>query len=201
MPTAASKYDPGSAPRGAHCRMLTTVTHYGIPNMGMITSPEALTLKWEEVLRDPTLRDLPYKIELNAWGKIELTPARARRARIQAYVAGELGRQFSQGVVFTGCPVLTEIGLRVPDVAWASQSFMQRYGSADIFPSAPEICVEVIAPSNTDTEITEKTRAYLQAGAQEVWIATEAGELHFFDSSGEKSASRFGVTLSLPKLA
>lgn len=169
--------------------------------MGNITSPEAFILKWEEVLRDPTLRDLPYKIELNAWGKIEMSPARARDARLQGHIAVELGRQLPDGVVLTECPVLTDIGLRVPDVVWASQAFMQRHASADILPSAPEICVEVISPSNTEMEITEKTHAYLQAGAHEVWIATEAGELHFFDTSGEKAASRFAVTLILPKLA
>ena len=169
--------------------------------MGNITSPEALTLKWEEVLRDPTLRDLPYKIELNAWGKIEMSPARARHALLQAYITGELIKQLTDGVVLTECPVLTDIGLRVPDVVWASQAFMQRHASAEILPSAPEICVEIISPSNTEVEITNKTRAYLQAGALEVWIATEAGELHFFDTSGEKSTSQFAVTLTLPKPA
>jgi Uma2 family endonuclease len=168
--------------------------------MGSIASPEALALKWEEVLRDPSLRDLPYKIELNAWGKIEMSPARARHARVQGYIAVELGRQLPDGVVFTECPILTDIGLRVPDVAWASQAFMQLHGSAEILPKATEISVEVVSPSNTEAEISEKTRAYLQAGAQEVWIATEAGELHFFDATGEKPASRFAVTLSLPKL-
>ena len=167
--------------------------------MENITPPEALTLKWEEVLRDPTLRDLPYKIELNAWGKIEMRPARVQHARLQAYITGELIKQLTGGVVLTECPVLTDIGLRVSDVAWASQAFMQRHASAEIFPSAPEICVEVISPSNTEMEITEETHAYLQAGAHEVWIATEAGELHFFDADGEKSASRFAVTLTLPK--
>ena len=166
--------------------------------MGSLASREALVLRWEEVLRDPSLQNLPYKIELNAWGKIEMSPARARHARVQGYIAVELGRQLPQGVVFTECPVLTEIGLRVPDVAWASQSFMQAHGSADILHKAAEICIDVISPSNSEAEITEKTRAYLQAGAQEVWIASEAGELHFFDSTGERSASQFGVTLSLP---
>ena len=166
--------------------------------MGSLASPEALVLRWEEVLCAPSLQNLPYKIELNARGKIEMSPARARHARVQGYIAVELGRQLPQGVVFTKCPVLTEIGLRVPDVAWASQSFMQAHGSADILPKAPEICIDVISPSNSEAEITEKTRAYLQAGAEEVWIASEAGELHFFDSKGERSASQFGVTLSLP---
>jgi Uma2 family endonuclease len=167
--------------------------------MGSIASPEALALKWEEVLRDPSLRDLPYKIELNAWGKIEMSPARARHARLQAYITAELTNQLPDGVVFTECPILTDIGLRVPDVAWASQTFMQLHGSVEILPKAPEICVKVVSPSNTEAEITEKIRAYLQAGAQEVWIATEAGELHFFDATGEKPTSGFAVTLSLPK--
>ena len=168
--------------------------------MGRCVSPEALVLRWDEAQRDPILRNLPYKIELNAWGKIELSSIGVRRARVKAHIVGEFGRQLAYGVVFAGCPVLTEIGLRVSDVAWASQQFMRRHASAEIFPSAPDICVEVISPSTTEAEITEKTRSYLRAGAQEVWIATEAGELHFFDTSGEKSASRFAVTLSLPKL-
>jgi len=29
----------------------------------------------EEALRDPSLHDLPYKIEINAWGKLEMSPA------------------------------------------------------------------------------------------------------------------------------
>jgi hypothetical protein len=32
-------------------------------------------MRWSEVLQNETLRDLPYKIELNQWGKIEMTPA------------------------------------------------------------------------------------------------------------------------------
>ncbi len=169
--------------------------------MGNIASPEALVLRWEEILRDPTLRNLPYKIELNAWGKIEISPARARHARIQAYITVELGRQLPHGVLLAECPVLTEIGERVPDVVWASPAFMQLHGSSDILPRAPEICVEVTSPSNSDAEISEKTRAYLQAGAQEVWIATEAGGLHVFDTTGERPASRFAVTLNIPKAA
>ncbi len=30
---------------------------------------------WSEVLADKSLQDLPYKIELNEWGKIEMSPA------------------------------------------------------------------------------------------------------------------------------
>jgi hypothetical protein len=38
--------------------------------MGNLATPEALVLRWQEVCRDASLQDLPYKIELNAWGKV-----------------------------------------------------------------------------------------------------------------------------------
>ncbi len=31
-------------------------------------------MTWEEVCDDPRLQDLPYKIELNQWGNIEMSP-------------------------------------------------------------------------------------------------------------------------------
>ena len=37
--------------------------------MGNVSTPEALSLRWAEVINDPALRDLPYKIELNVYGK------------------------------------------------------------------------------------------------------------------------------------
>lgn len=55
------------------------------------------------------------------------------------------------------------------------------------------------SPHRTPTvEIQEKTRAYLAAGAEEVWIVVEDGGVHYFDATGEKAASRYPVTLSLP---
>jgi Uma2 family endonuclease len=91
--------------------------------------------------------------------------------------------------------VLTSDGVRVPDVAWASADFMARHGDATPFPQAPEICVEVRSPSNTDAEMAYKTELFLQAGAVEVWIVDEAGAQQVFDAQGECSTSRFGVVL------
>jgi hypothetical protein len=48
-------------------------------------------------------------------------------------------------------------------------------------------------------EIREKTRAYLKAGAQEVWIVTETGDWHVFTAEREDVATAFAVTL--PNLA
>ena len=69
--------------------------------MGNLTTSEALSLRWAEVERDPALRDLPYKIELNRHGKIEMSPANNRHARLQGYIAGEFARQLGHGEVLT----------------------------------------------------------------------------------------------------
>src|SRR5688572_13756643 len=135
--------------------------------MGNLATPEALIARWDELLRDPTLQDLPYKIELNAWGKVEMSPASNRHSRLQGIIARALGTQLKDGGILPECSVLTSIGIRVPGVAWASSSFLAAYGEITPFMRAPEICVEIISPSNVEAEIEEKKRAYLAAGAEE----------------------------------
>ena len=85
--------------------------------MGHLATPEAPVLRWAEVRRDPSLQDLPYKIELNAWGKVEMSPASNRHSRLRGEFAFELRRQLG-GAVLTECSVLTTTGIRVPDLAW-----------------------------------------------------------------------------------
>lgn len=166
--------------------------------MGNLASPESLLARWQEVQDDPALRDLPYKIELNAWGKVEMSPASVFHARLQSALFKELDRQMSDGLTLTECPILTDIGVRVPDIVWASADFMMRYAAQSPLPRAPEICAEVLSPTNVDAEIVEKKRAYLAAGALEVWIVTEDGALRIFDAAGERPASRFPATVHLP---
>ena len=166
--------------------------------MGNIATPELLIARWDELCRDPSLENLPYKIELNAWGKVEMSPPSVGHARLQSAVSFQLTQQLRDGVVYTECPVLTDIGVRVPDVAWASNAFRTRHKGCSPLPRAPEICIEVISASNVEAEIVEKTRAYLAAGAEEVWLVAENGSVRFIDASGGKPTSRFAITLSLP---
>ena len=166
--------------------------------MGTISTPEAFSLRWAEICSDPALQDLPYKIELNAWGKIEMSPASNRHGRLQSLIGAELLRQMPDGLVVNEASILTDIGVRVPDVIWGSPQFMKAYGETTPYPRAPELCIEIISPSNSDIELREKTRAYLAAGAEEVWLVAEDGRIHYFDATGEKTASRYPVTLSLP---
>jgi Uma2 family endonuclease len=166
--------------------------------MGNLATPEFLLARWEELCRDPSLQDLPYKIELNAWGKVEMSPPGVGHARLQAAVTTQLTQQLPDGVTLTECPVLTGIGVRAPDIAWASNRFRKEHKGLSPLPRAPEICVEVISPSNVEAEIIEKTNAYLAAGAEEVWLVAETGSVRFVDRTGEVSRSRFPVVLSLP---
>lgn len=167
---------------------------------GKFATPETLALRWAEVMRDPSLRDLPYKIELNARGKIEMSPASNRHALLQARVAAELSTRLPAGRPLTKCSVLTDIGVRVPDVAWASSEFLRQHGILTPFPAAPEICVEITSPSNSDDEIHEKIHAYLDAGAQEVWIIGEDGSIGYHGRDGKKPRSSFDIKVTIPDL-
>ena len=39
-------------------------------------------MTWEEVCADPSLQDLSYKIELNKWENIEMSPAKELPFRV-----------------------------------------------------------------------------------------------------------------------
>ena len=54
------------------------------------------------------------------------------------------------------------------------------YRRAIVLPIAPEICVEVLSPSNTREEMLDKMTLYYAKGAQEVWLCDEEGHMEFF---------------------
>lgn len=166
--------------------------------MGNLATPEALIARWHEVLVDPALQDLPYKIELNAWGKVEMSPATNRHSRLQGMIAKAFVQQLPGGDVMPECSILTKIGIRCPDVAWASSDFIRDFCEITPYQRAPEICVEIISPSNTRAEIEEKKAAYLAAGAREVWLVSDEGIIRYFDSAGERSNSNFPISITLP---
>lgn len=44
-------------------------------------------MQWQEVIDNPYLKNLPFKIELNRWGRIEMSPASNRHALLQSRLA------------------------------------------------------------------------------------------------------------------
>lgn len=153
-------------------------------------------MNWQEVCDDPVLRDLPYKIELNEWGKIVMSPASSRHSFLQGLIQDALRRIRQDGFFYKECPIQTSKGVKVADVAWASENFVREHGRESPLQKAPELCVEVLSPSNPLGEMEEKRELYFARGAQEVWLCDEQGQLSFFDCVGPLSESRLfpGVT-------
>jgi Uma2 family endonuclease len=197
IPTNAPVIPVASIPSGSAeaRRIISGHSDFRGSTMGHAVTKEFLIARWTALINDPSLHDLPYKIELNSEGTIEMSPANNRHGMKQADIAYMLRSAFPNGRVITECSVLTDIGVRVPDVAWASQAFLAQEGENTPFLRAPEICVEVRSPSNSEREINEKIRAYLAAGAVEVWVADEAGGIKIHGTQGELSSSSFGVKL------
>ena len=154
-------------------------------------------MEWSQVINNPFLKDLPFKIELNKWGKILMTPASNSHGHIQFEVGAKI-RDEKQGCgkVITECSIQTSQGVKVADVAWISDEFFARYGYDTPYKRAPEICVEIVSPSNSKGEMEEKIELYLAKGAKEVWIVREKGETEFYSYDGriEKSAE---ITISI----
>jgi len=165
---------------------------------GRLTVAE-LRARWRRLDDDPFVAAIPYKLELNERGSIEVSPAGPRHALLQAFVARELHRLLPAGSTFTECSVETEIGVRVPDVVWASADFLSRHPPLDDpFASAPELCVEVLSRSNTRVEIAAKVAAYLAAGAREVWLVDE-NRIEIIGREGPRMSSELGIELVLPR--
>jgi len=157
-------------------------------------------VEWHQVLEDKTLADLPYKIELNEWGNIEMSPASNLHSLLQTIIASALNEHMDSGRAFVECSVLTAKNVKVADVVWGSDGFFQAHGFETPYRSAPEICVEVVSPSNTMAEMMVKKDLYLVGGAREFWLCDESGALRFFGHGGE--LARSGLCLGFPlKLA
>jgi Uma2 family endonuclease len=113
------------------------------------------SMQWQDVLADKSLQNLPYKIELNEKGNIEMSPASFVHSLLQGRLAKILGNQL-EGDVFTELAIQTTRGVRVPDVAWGSESYVEKHINDIYALSAPEVCVEILSASNSKEEMQEK---------------------------------------------
>uniref|UniRef100_UPI0040569BC6 Uma2 family endonuclease n=1 Tax=Candidatus Electronema sp. TaxID=2698783 RepID=UPI0040569BC6 len=146
-------------------------------------------MEWNQVVAHPQLQDLSFKIELNEWGNIVMSPASNRHGNLQVRIAMHLMRLMGAGEVSAEVSILTAKNVKVADVAWASDEFIARHGFTTPYPAAPEICVEIVSPGNTAGEMAEKKALYLASGAKEVWFCQESGEMEFFAQAGQLAAS------------
>ena len=151
-----------------------------------ITDAPAFHLKrWQEVCADPGLQRLPDRIETNRFGHIIMMPPPGfSHSTRQAEIFAHLLELLPHGRALPECAVLTSDGVKGVDLAWITAGRIKRGLKGEVLTIAPEICVEVISPSNTRPELESKRDLYFEAGADEVWFCDRKGALHFFLKSG-----------------
>ena len=135
---------------------------------------------WESLCNNPLLKDLPYKIETNRFNKIIMSPASSWHGGYEVKIAIALDRLLPQGRVINELAVQTSDGTKVPDVSWISRERYAPHHRAFSLPIAPEICVEIVSPSNTHEEMIGKMQLYFERGAREVWLCDDQGNMEFF---------------------
>ncbi|AFZ58300.1 Uma2 family endonuclease [Anabaena cylindrica FACHB-243] len=138
-------------------------------------------MKWQEVCENRHLQDLPFKIELNKWGQIVMSPVKIKHSFYQGRIQRLLESLLDTGEVMPECAINTSDGVKVADVVWCSEErfdIIQDEVSASI---APEICIEVKSIGNTVDQMEFKKKLYFEAQAIEVWLCNEQGEIKFYN--------------------
>jgi Uma2 family endonuclease len=139
--------------------------------------------RWTELLADPVLAKLPNRIETDRHGHILMSPPPAfRHSRRQGKIMSLLTELLADGETLPECPVSTADGVKAIDVAWLAPGRPEIDQDPIVLTRAPEICVEILSPSNSASEIDEKRALYFDAGTTEVWICNRDGSVSFFVS-------------------
>lgn len=156
-------------------------------------------MTWEDILEDRSLQDLPYKIETNRHNQIIMSPASAWHGNYEYEIGKLLGTLLPEGKIINEAPVRTSEGVRVADVGWMTRERWLPQKRSTALVLAPEICVEILSPSNTRAEMLNKMTLYYAKGAQEVWLCDEAGNMEFFTAlSAPEPVTKSGLCPGFP---
>lgn len=147
-------------------------------------------MNWVAVTTNTLLRNLPFKIELDKFGKIIMSPKNNKQGNLQFKIGFMIEKHKGTGHIIMECSIDTIEGVKVADVAWASDKFIESFGFQTPYPQAPEICVEIVSPSSSKGEIEEKVNLYLAKGAKEVWVCGEDGQIMYFSHTGQNDKSK-----------
>ena len=143
--------------------------------------------RWAELCEDRELAKYSGKVETDRFGNIIMMPPPSPyHGNFQLEIGYWLRELLPKGRAVVECGISTADGVKVADVAWASHQRIKELGSYSCFPKAPEICVEVFSPGNTEAEIEQKTALYFDAGAREVWTCGITGVMKFFGKGEEE---------------
>ncbi|WP_103027139.1 Uma2 family endonuclease [Salinibacter altiplanensis] len=152
--------------------------------------------RWQEIVADPTLRDLPYSVETNRRGQIVLSPHKNKHSRQQKQIEKRLDNLPQSGEAFQEWAIATSGGTKQVDAIWASDDRLtEMQETGDPTTLAPEICVEVMSASNDWKEMEHKRALYRAAGAEEVWVVDEEGTVRVF---GEEELEQSALAPDFP---
>lgn len=163
---------------------------------------EAFNLRrWNELLADQDLLRFEGRVETDRHGHIIMSPPPApSHGSLQSKIAQLLWNLLPHGRVLTECPISTADGVKAADVAWASSARIEELGDQAFFSRSPEICVEVLSPSNTELEMREKMALYFDAGAREVWFCARNGAMKFHGQGSNRAMRQSTLCPRFPKL-
>jgi hypothetical protein len=102
--------------------------------------------RWTEILADPFLAKLPYRIETDQHGHILMSPPPAPLyGRRQMNIGLLLHHLLPHGQIVSECPLSTAGGVKAVDVAWVAPQRSENIDELTVFERAPDICVEILS--------------------------------------------------------
>lgn len=106
-----------------------------------------------------------------------MTPAGSEHGALGAHLLLRLGRVVEDhhlGRLFnadTGFVIARNPDtVRSPDVAFVTQSRLIDPLPEGFYPGPPDLAVEIVSPSDRNSEVEEKAQDWLRAGCREVWV-------------------------------
>ncbi|HEY0791590.1 MAG TPA: Uma2 family endonuclease [Chthoniobacterales bacterium] len=148
---------------------------------------------WEQLVNDSALAETIEKVETDREGNLVVSPPpRKPHPRRANRIAKLLDRLLPTGFWQVDDTVSTPEGVKVPDVAWYGQ---ERAAASDadqdeiLSTVAPDVCVEVLSPSNSARDLHRKMEAYFAVGVREVWVCKRQGKMSFYGPLGTLDCS------------
>ena len=85
----------------------------------------------------------------------------------------DLGFVFYDGLIYLLDQTEKHLrGARVPDVSFVRKGMIPKGWNIDRpFPGAPTLAIEIVSPDDDAEDLLKRTRDYLRAGSEQVWIA------------------------------
>ena len=107
-------------------------------------------MRWQDVCENPQLQDLPFKMELNHWGQLVMSPAKNIHSVLQGRIQRKLFKRLGdRGEIIPECAIQISDNVKVADVAWLSPERYQQVKHEIAYSIAPGLCIEIISASNS----------------------------------------------------